>query len=379
LKTVFRGQGGLVSDTLIGNSNLKPERTRETEAGLDLGMFGGFTDISITGYSSRTSDVIFPLPTAASTGHTKQIANAASITNQGAEVQWNFHPVKTKTLAWDLGLLWGRNRNRVKSVTGAEEVPVGSNAIIATVARPGYAVGSYEGFDYARCRYGAASNVVGGVDINAYCKDHAAPDGALYIGADGFPIADETNRILGNIEPKWQGGIRSTLNVRGIQFSTLVDIRKGGTAYDGTRGALIAFGTHKDTEIRGQTRTFGKDYGESVVTGPGARNGVVIDQDWFQGNGGSFGAVSTPFIENSGFVKLREISVAFTFDQPWVRNKMNLSSIDARVSGRNLRTWTKYRGIDPEMNLEGAGLIQGVDWFNNPQTRSFVLTLTLNR
>jgi len=50
------------------------------------------------------------------------------------------------------------------------------------------------------------------------------------------------------------------------------------------------------------------------------------------------------------------------------------------VAGRNLHTWTNYRGIDPEANLAGAtALIQGVDYFNNPQTRSFVLSLGLNR
>ena len=36
-------------------------------------------------------------------------------------------------------------------------------------------------------------------------------------------------------------------------------------------------------------------------------------------------------------------------------------------------------GIHPETNLEGAGLVQGVDWFNNPQTRSIVLAIGLER
>jgi hypothetical protein len=50
------------------------------------------------------------------------------------------------------------------------------------------------------------------------------------------------------------------------------------------------------------------------------------------------------------------------------------------VAGRNLHTWTDYTGIDPESNLGGAAvLIQGIDYFNNPQTRSFVISLGLNR
>jgi len=90
--------------------------------------------------------------------------------------------------------------------------------------------------------------------------------------------------------------------------------------------------------------------------------------------------VASQFVEDGGYTKLREISVGYTLDQPWVRNKIGLTSIDLRVAGRNLHTWTDYSGIDPETNLSGAvGTVQNVDYFNNPQARSFVLTVGLNR
>jgi len=59
-------------------------------------------------------------------------------------------------------------------------------------------------------------------------------------------------------------------------------------------------------------------------------------------------------MEDAGFVKLREISLSYTFDQPWVNRVLGLGSFDVRVSGRNLVTWTKYTGYDPESNLTGA-------------------------
>jgi hypothetical protein len=60
--------------------------------------------------------------------------------------------------------------------------------------------------------------------------------------------------------------------------------------------------------------------------------------------------------------------------------RAGFSSIDVRVAGRNLRTWTSYSGLDPETNLAGASaLLQGYDFFNMPQTRSIVLSLRLNR
>jgi hypothetical protein len=55
--------------------------------------------------------------------------------------------------------------------------------------------------------------------------------------------------------------------------------------------------------------------------------------------------------------------------------------VEVRVAGRNLHTWTNYTGVDPETSVGSASfsVVRGVDYFNNPQTRSFVLTLTLNR
>ena len=86
------------------------------------------------------------------------------------------------------------------------------------------------------------------------------------------------------------------------------------------------------------------------------------------------------WIEDGSFVKLREVSAAVTLDQSWIRSRIGFSSLDLRVAGRNLVTWTDYKGLDPEANLGGSEFFtQGLDYFNNPQARSVVFTLTLNR
>jgi hypothetical protein len=93
-----------------------------------------------------------------------------------------------------------------------------------------------------------------------------------------------------------------------------------------------------------------------------------------------FTGIDEPCLENAGFVKLREISVAYTFDQPWVSRLLNLSTMNIRFAGRNLKTWTKYTGLDPETNAAGPfEQVGAADYFNLPLTRSFVLTVSLNR
>jgi hypothetical protein len=101
---------------------------------------------------------------------------------------------------------------------------------------------------------------------------------------------------------------------------------------------------------------------------------------FWQNIGSGFGPVSSQFLEDGGFVKLREVSVAYSFSQAAVRRTLGLNSIDVRVAGRNLGLWTKYTGVDPETNLGGAEVgASGIDYFNTPLTRSFVFTVSLNR
>ncbi len=107
---------------------------------------------------------------------------------------------------------------------------------------------------------------------------------------------------------------------------------------------------------------------------------MPLGEAWFTGAGGIFNGPDIQWLENGGFVKLREISVGYTFNQPWVGRTLGFTSIEVRAAGRNLHTWTDYTGIDPETSLlGGASPVQGINYFNNPQSRSFVFSVTLNR
>jgi hypothetical protein len=146
-----------------------------------------------------------------------------------------------------------------------------------------------------------------------------------------------------------------------------------------TKGSLYNFGTHKDTEKRDVNEVFGTDLLKGPVTGPGANLPVIIGESWYTGNGTANSNIVEEFAEDGGYTKLREISISYSMDNTAVR-RLGFSSIDLRIAGRNLHTWTGYSGLDPETNLAGASaLLQGYDFFNMPQTRSVVLSVGLNR
>lgn len=390
------GRGGLVTAGRKPQNNLGPEKQHEFEGGLDLGFLRDKADVSVTYYNRRNEDVIFDLPLPGVTGFTVQAANGGTITNKGIEASLNLRPIQTTRFGWDIGFQASANRSHVVSLTGVDAVdlPTGgffTGTLVSAV--PGRAMPFFRTYDFVRCRYSDKVNSVdlagdgNIVDINALCRAAGAPQNAVYLGADGFPVEDPTLRAAGDPNPKWMGSVRSTLRFGKLSVGGLLDVRRGGVDWNGTKGALYNFGTHADTRVRDQSLIFGKTYCPGgcdpksfKVFGPGVGVPALIDQDWFQGLGSGFGDIATQFMEDGSYVKLREISLAYTFDQPWVRRTTSLSSIDVRLAGRNLHTWTKYSGIDPETNLGGAEVAaQGIDYFGNPLTRSFVITIGLSR
>jgi TonB-linked SusC/RagA family outer membrane protein len=372
------GSAGIFLAAAKGQDALKPERNKEIEFGADFAFFDSKVDLGITMYDGKSTDVILSLPVPPSTGYFSQVQNAAEMTNKGLEIAMNWRALTTPTLVWTIGAQYARNKNKVTDLRGSDQFLLGGT--FNGGIKEGEAHGVFIDWDFARCRYSAESNVVDGFDVNAFCQANNAPDGAMYIGDDGFPVFDPEQHVVGDPNPNWTGSLSSSLNLWGkLNFSALVDYRDGGQIFNGTKGALLAFGAHKTSEIRGETRTFGVDWLPGPTTGPGAGQAVVLDEDtWFGNLGNWFVGPGSQFIEDGTFLKLREISVAYTLTAPFVQ-RTGFSSVDIRLAGRNLWTKTDYTGIDPEANLGGATSSRGNEYFNNPQSRSIVFSLAFNR
>jgi len=363
---------------------------------VDLGLLNDKADLSVTHYRQNSTGVILEVPVPTSTGYSLEPANAASLQNRGWEVSLNLRPVTTRSFTWDVGLQWARNRGITTSLPGGLQfVPLpnvgGTNGLtgIQGVAIVGQPIGVYYGIDYVRCGRGETAH---GIDID-HTAGHClgAPTGALYIdstrGNAGQPVIDvDSQFVLGDPNPDWTGSVRTNFRIGKLSIGGLLDIRHGGVGYNGTKGALNEFGTGVNTaEGRdGPPVVIGKNYFPELVPGPVAGPGVGVpvplDESWWRGNASVFSNIATPFIEDAGFVKLREVSLGYIIDQPWVARALGFASIELRVAGRNLVSWNQYDGVDPETSILGAASpVRGINYFNNPQTRSWVFTLTLNR
>ena len=391
------GQGGVFYNVTRPAATLKPERTEENEGGFDLGFWGDKADLSATFYRQRTTDAILTTPNTSSSGYSFEAKNAAIIHNSGTELSLNLRPYTTATQSWDIGFGWARNQSLVKEIAGADFLLI-DNATVSLVAKEGAPLGVIYGYGLVRCGLSDPDEVPG---LAAACA--GKPTGTLYIDdatncstSPGMPCGEQLNqRVLGDPNPRWTGNVRSSYRYRKLSVSGLLDIRKGGEIHNGTKGALWSYGTHEETATRavctgttsasctGNLQTFGSaNWYPGEVTGPGAGTSVPIGQNWYR-NGIApcpFSGIDEQCIEDAGYVKLREISLGYQFDQSWVTRGLGLSTVDVRIAGRNLKTWTKYTGLDPETNLGGSvSRVGGADYFNLPQSRSIVLTVGLNR
>ncbi len=392
LSPTQNGVGGAVLNFERGDADLKEERSKEFEAGIDIGLIKDKADLSFTWYNSRTSDVILRFPTPPSTGFQFFNTNAAEFRNRGIEVNLNLRPITTKDFGWDLGFQFARNRNIVTDVVGRDSansfVELPGAFLVSQGVLEGAPFGTMRGLGLVQC----GVTPPGVAEVDAACVGQ--PRGALFIGADGFPLLDDNIHVIGDPNYDWTGAARTSFRIKGFQISGLVDVRNGGVIHNGTKGALYSYGTHKDTEERanctarfdftsctGNLKTFGEDFwfiGPTV--GPGAGTQASVGEPWYNAVGTIFADNDEDFIEDAGFIRLREVAVQYTLDQPWVRRSLGFSSVDLRVAGRNLLTSTDYTGLDPETNLGQAEAVRrGNDYFNLPQSRSFVFTVTLNR
>ncbi|MEO6729323.1 MAG: SusC/RagA family TonB-linked outer membrane protein [Candidatus Dojkabacteria bacterium] len=355
--------GGYSRSFTQGNINIKPERKKEFEIGTDLRFFNNRLSLSGTYYSNKTIDAIFGVQVPSTTGYTNKQDNAAEIENKGVEFDLGYNWFTSKDFTISSNLVWSTNENKVVSLKGVESFFLAGYAGVSSRAVEGQPLGALWGIDFDR-----------------------DADGKMTLDANGFPQAGPSESVIGDPNPDWMAGLNTSLNFKKFSFSFLIDHVQGGDVWNGTRGALVNFGKAAETgnevtspvalvafngatvpantPFRGEIKDFG--------AGP-----VALDQSWYSGSGlgSGFGPVGSQFIEDGTRTRLREVSLGYTLSGNKFLQKAKLQSISFNLTGRNLALITDYKGIDPETNNTGTSNGRGLDYFNNPSTKSYLFTI----
>jgi len=366
----YMGVSGFDRYPQLANQDLEPEKTSSIEFGTELKFLKNRLGIDFTYYDSKSEGQIIGVDVAGSSGYRSVILNAGDISNKGFEIGAYLTPVLTKSFKWDINVNYSTNENKVESLAeGLESLSLGGFETPGSRAVVGQPFGVIYGGQWLRDGNG-----------NIVIDDEGDPTtNANY----GFPVVDPEEGVIGDPNPDWLMGLRNTFTYKAFTFTALLDIRHGGDIWNGTEGALVSIGTSATTESRGETKVWegvnGHLDGDGNLVSSGQTNSttVVLDESWYRnGNGSGFGPVGEQFVQDGGWVRLREVGLSYHLN-PKHLVKTIFSSVDISLTGRNLWLDTDYTGVDPETNLTGTGVFraEGFEYFNMPNTKSYGFSL----
>jgi len=358
-------------DNLAGNPGLKPEITTTKEYGIDLRFFGNRLTLDAAYFESDINDAILNASLAPSSGFTSKWVNAGIMTSEGWEITLGAKPIVSENFNWSTTLNWSTSETIVKQLApGIERLFLAGFQTAGTYLVEGLPYGAIVGGAYLREEAGTASDT-----------SLSIPGGAVVIDpATGFQDIDNTQRVIGNPNPDWILGWNNTINYKNLSLNFLLDWKEGGDIWNGTAWALSFFGR---SELTAETR----EETPAIINGvlPDGNGGftpntipVVRDRSYWTSNVGGFGSVGEQFVDDGGWIRLRELSLSYNFSNELFKNIPLIESAYVTLTGRNLWIDTKYNGVDPETSLNGNGNGQGFDYFNNPGTKSYMFKVGFN-
>lgn len=344
----YNGVNGMGVSGVLGNQQLKPERVLGHELGFNSKFFNNRLSFDLNLYYKTSKDLLIELPLPQSSGYALVYQNAAELVNKGIEIELGYDIFKKNNpFQWNVNLNWSKNENKVTDIYGnlneiSIETAFGSIGYYAVKGQP---LGSFYGTKWQR-------------DEN----------GQKIIGSNGLPLVAEETGNLGNSAPKWTGGLRNTFTYKRVSLSGLLDFRHGGAVYNGTLARLHNFGVSEASADREHS------YIIDGVKEDGTPNNIAISaKNYYQKYLGDGGGAAEEAITDVNWIRLRDVTLSYDFN---VKKITAINSAQLSFTGRNLWLNTNYKGVDPETSLTGAGSkINGLDYFNNPGSKSFIMTL----
>ena len=356
---VFEPSGtvsGVANSTRLGNEGLRPERQKELELGVDVELFDGRAGIEATYYDKKVTDLVLPRTVTPSSGFLDQLANVGELQNKGVELLARAVPVQMRGVAWTVTGTLTKSDPKVTKLSdgGAFFIPGSFNIVrVATDAGDGSAPGHFFGTTYIR---NAQGQILG---RRPAVGTTPAQDSVPIIDASGNVVAVPhigPRKVIGNPNAQAFWSLTNEL-ILGTRWSVRAQV-------DGVNGLDIF--------------NFDRRLLETPAFGTGAAYAAEILQQVPSGYFQARRSIFEEYVEDGSYTKLREISVSYQLDPRWLRMR-GVTGATLTVAGRNLKTWTKYTGWDPETNAgRQSTLVRGFAFATTPipRTLTFAAALT---
>ncbi|MBO0936347.1 SusC/RagA family TonB-linked outer membrane protein [Fibrella sp. HMF5335] len=359
-------QPAFSDQSIIANTNLKPESITSVEVGADVRFFNDRLGFDLTYYNARTSNQILSLPIAIPTGYSERVINGGEVRSQGVEAVVTAMPIQTSRIRWNVSLNFSRNRTTVVSLPEeAGTLTLGYNRIYDNVnqtvwyqVRQGDRMGDMWGTGYQR-----------------------SPQGDFIVGSNGQYMANNTLKKLGNYNPDFMLGLSNQISVGNWNLGFLVDWRQGGVLVSRTLALAGVAGQLIETA----------DRPDAGIIAKGVVNSGTAENPNYQPNTRAIPAETYYRMyydrnheENStydaSYVKMRELTIGYSVPQTaWLAKKLGMQRLTVALVGRNLLALSHIPHFDPEQTSFQQNQLQtGVEDMTYPTTRNLGVKLSVN-
>jgi TonB-linked SusC/RagA family outer membrane protein len=349
--TAWAGSPSFTAPDRLPNASLKPEQTTGKEVGADLGFFRDKLILNATVYQKSTTNQILPVSISGATGYGSAVVNSGEVRNRGIELAATMTPIEKPDFRWNVVVNWSKNTNKVMSLYGGvSRIVVGSYWNVNVTADSGQPYGQLVGYKWQR-----------------------DAQGHIIVGANGLPLQDATQQVLGNYNPDWVGGISNTISYKRMSFSFSFDGQVGGQVYSVTKWFGQYSGVLANTLAGRELDWNNPGY---VVPNAVYANGQpdtthVLAQNYWHN---TFNAQEEGIFDAT-FFKLREARLALALPTK-VARFLGFSDATVAIVGRNLLLFAKQPTIDPETAFDTSNR-QGVENGQLPTARSIGFTMSV--
>ncbi|MGI9543685.1 MAG: TonB-dependent receptor domain-containing protein [Cyclobacteriaceae bacterium] len=314
------GSSGLIAPSQLGNPGLKPERQTEVEFGIDVALLDNKLGLELTYYNQDIEELLLARTLSPSTGASTRIENIGTMTNKGFEALVTATPVQTNDLRWSITGTFSTNTNEVNNVEG-EQIGIGNFGF--SVAKNGQPLGVfYQGF-YARNPDGSLLLTPGGLPQREKGSFDEDGNPVPQRDVDGQPSGANLSKVIGDPNPDFIASLINEVEYKNFSFRV---------QFDAVQGFDI---------LSWDTRMFYR-------FGGGPQEAAELRGDEVRGTGAAKFGIAESYIEDGSFVKLREISAAYTLRDPI----KGVNNIKFSLSGRNLFSFDDFSSYDPEVNMD---------------------------
>lgn len=350
------GTSALINWGRYGNPDLRWEKQKQINVGLDYGMFNDRLSFTLDLFHIDNEDLLMTISKSPSSGYLDQLANVGTLRNRGIEFSINATPIRTKDWNWNIGFNISADRNKIIKLDGqAQEIyKLGgmSNNEIQTEGNlfVGESLNTIYMYLFDRIIQESDMDYVNSLELGSRT---AQPGDILPLDRDHNGIINDKDRtVVGVKDPKFYGGIHTTVSWKGLELTLVGNYSYGAKKTSFLYNSLVTSdgrsAAHKDILNRWTPEN----------------TNTLIPRAYHAFSGFGYGSTSL-CLQDASFFRLSSATLAYTFPRKLV-NKIYLDNLRIYFTGSNLFTATKYRGFDPETG----------DWY--PNTRMYVVGLNIS-